>query len=496
MSLRTTNRVTFIGGGSYQWVPVLFRDMAVNPALSDTQFVLHDIDIARNEEIASACRAMAAKLGSAIHVVTENCLDKALQGATAVILCISTGGLEAMSQDIELPKKYGIYQPVGDSTGPGGIVRTLRNIPVVVDLVRRMERHCPNAWLLNLTNPMNQIVRAVQQTSNIRVIGLCHEFKSFMSTAKNVLGLTDWQNNISATIAGINHFSWVKELSYNGTDLLPALRRYALDGTDESSARRLAPAGEAATAPRKDIHPSHTLGGNRVKFQLFNDYGLIPYPGDRHLVEFFPYYLSEKTDRGAAFGVQLTSIDDRRKWMNYFKERLEKWTDADADSIPRGASDEGLAPILAALIAGGPATVQPATLPNTGQIVGLPLGTSVETLATFSNGGLFPHASGSLPAPIHALVAKHSANQDLTVEAALEGDRAKALQAMLADPLNNTNDVREISALLDELLEAHAHLLPQFFPRSASNGAASSVIPAPHRNGHTEAVEAVLSAAG
>ena len=157
-------KITFVGGGSYQWVPVLFRDIAVNPFLRETTFVLHDLVPERNEELAEACRAIARKAGSLIRVETEYDLVRALEGSAAVILCISTGGLDAMEIDLEIPKRYGIHQAVGDSTGPGGIFRTLRNIPVVVDLVRRMEAYCPGAWLLNLTNPMNQIVRAVQQT--------------------------------------------------------------------------------------------------------------------------------------------------------------------------------------------------------------------------------------------------------------------------------------------------------------------------------------------
>jgi alpha-galactosidase len=200
-----------------------------------------------------------------------------------------------------------------------------------------------------------------------------------------------------------------------------------------------------------------------VKFLLLEAYGLVPYPGDRHLVEFFPYFVSEKTHHGADFGVSLTSIHSRRvEWVGWYRQRMEEWTRDRPDSIPRQPSDEALAPILAALLSDGPPTVQPATMPNDGQVTALPTGTAVETMATFANGMVSPHASGSLPESIFALVQKHALNQDLMVEAALEGSRAKALQAMLADPLNNNNDFREIAAMLDELLRANASLLPQF----------------------------------
>lgn len=447
-------KISFIGGGSYQWVPTLFRDIAVNPALQEGQFVLHDIDPERNEELANVCRIIGRKVGSNIEVQTELDLDRCLEGAEAVVLCISTGGLEAMEHDVEIPKKYGIYQPVGDSTGPGGISRTLRNVPVIAAIASRMEALCPDAWLLNLTNPMDQIVRAVNRTSKIKVVGLCHEFMGFMGTLERVLGLTDWRREISVRIAGINHFSWVLEASANGMDAFPPLRDYLKNVAAEHAAE---------TGLANGVNLSQSLSGNHVKFALFETFGAVPYPGDRHLVEYFPYFLSDKTRHGLDFGVQLTSIEDRRgAWMTSFKERIAEWTSDAADSVPLEPSAESLAPILAALIGGGPATVQPATLANAGQVENLPLGSSVETLATFGSDGISPHASGALPLPILSLVHKHCLIQDLTVEGALTGDREQVLQAMLADPLNNNNDFREIGLMLDELLAANAAWLPQF----------------------------------
>ena len=447
-------KITFIGGGSYQWVPTLFRDIAVNPALREGRFVLHDIDPERNAELANVCRVIGRKVGANIEVETELDLDRSLEGAEAVVLCISTGGLEAMEHDVEIPKKYGIYQPVGDSTGPGGISRTLRNVPVVTAIASRMEALCPDAWLLNLTNPMDQIVYAVSRTSKIKVVGLCHEFMGFMGTLERILGLTDWRNEISVKIAGINHFAWVLEASANGRDAFPPLRDYLKNVATEHAAE---------SGPANGVNLSQSLSGNHVKFALFETFGAVPYPGDRHLVEYFPYFLSEKTRHGMDFGVLLTSIEDRKgAWMTSFKERIAEWTSDVADSVPLEPSAESLAPILAALIGGGPSTVQPATLMNTGQVENLPLGSSVETLATFDSASVSPHASGPLPLPILGLVHKHCLIQDLTVEGALKGDRDVVLQAMLADPLNNNNDFREIGRMLDELLAANAVWLPQF----------------------------------
>ncbi|MFZ4775115.1 MAG: hypothetical protein ACOYM3_07120 [Terrimicrobiaceae bacterium] len=445
------HKITFIGGGSYQWVPVLFRDLAVNPHLQNAEFVLHDIHPGRNAELAGICRIIAGKLISSVKVTAESDINKALAGAEAVILCISTGGLEAMEHDIEIPKKYGIYQPVGDSTGPGGISRTLRNVPVVTGLANLMEKLCPDAWLLNLSNPMGQIVRAIKKTSPIKVVGLCHEYMAFMDKVENLLGLEDWKRETSATIAGINHFAWITRLVIKGKDGLEILSEHLVAHQSPS-------AKNGASL----VNLSETLSGDRVKWELFKIYGALPYPGDRHLVEFFPHFLSDKTAHGGDFGVQLTSIEDRRTtWMDLFTNRIAEWTNDDPNSIPRKPSNESLVPILAALLEGVP-TIQPATLPNEGQVSNLPTGACVETLTTFERDAIAPHASGSLPDSVLALVHKHCLTQELTVDGAISGDRTKILQAMIADPLFNNNDFREVSQMLNELLEANADLLPQF----------------------------------
>lgn len=446
-----TPKITFIGGGSYQWVPTLFRDIAVNPALGHCTFVLHDIHAGRNQELTEACRKIAAKLHTTVQVEMENDFTAALQGAQIVVLCISTGGLDAMEADVEVPKKYGIYQPVGDSTGPGGISRTLRNVPVVAEIASQMEILCPEAWLLNLSNPMGQIVQAVHQTSSIKVVGLCHEYMGFMNKVQNLLGLTDWRAETSVTIAGVNHFAWVTKLNVNGADGLEMLRE------------RLEENGSDASVQHENlVNLSGALSGDQVKYALFRDYGFVPYPGDRHIVEFFPNFLSESTQYGKDFGVALTSIEDRRTiWMNNFLQKIEEWTSGGDDAVPREPSDESLAPIIAALL-GGETTIQPVTIPNQGQIVNLPLGSSVETLATFSQNMMSPHASGLLPPDILALVEKHCVIQDLTVEAALDGDYDKVLRAMIADPLNSRVDYHSIRTMLDEMLEANKEWLPQF----------------------------------
>ena len=156
---------------------------------------------------------------------------RALRRADAVVLTITTGAYESMESDLRIPYKYGIYQPVGDTVGPGGICRSLRNIPVVVDIARIMERVCPNAWLVNLTNPMSTLVRAVWRETNIRCVGLCHELYETLHVVEKLLDAKDWRKEFVFSAVGVNHLPWITELEYNGKDAFPEIRRRIAKGS-------------------------------------------------------------------------------------------------------------------------------------------------------------------------------------------------------------------------------------------------------------------------
>jgi len=151
------HKVTIIGGGSYNWTPTLVKDLLLRNSLRDSELVLMDIDPDRLAEVHRYCEFLQARIGSNWKITSTTGLVKALDSADAVILSISTGGYEAMHLDYTIPEKYGIYHTVGDTLGPGGISRALRNIPVVIDIARQMERVCPDAWLINITNPLARL---------------------------------------------------------------------------------------------------------------------------------------------------------------------------------------------------------------------------------------------------------------------------------------------------------------------------------------------------
>jgi len=167
-------KIAFVGGGSVQWTPKLVTDMALTETLASANLALHDIDADALELLTRACERIVGQVGGNLQVTATLDRAEALRGADFVILCVAIGGLAAVRNDLEIPERYGIYQPVGDTVGPGGLARGLRHIPFAVQVAREMEQLCPHAWMLNLTNPMTTICRGMIRTTNIRTIGLCH----------------------------------------------------------------------------------------------------------------------------------------------------------------------------------------------------------------------------------------------------------------------------------------------------------------------------------
>jgi alpha-galactosidase len=439
-------RICIVGGGSYNWGPVLLRDLAATPELAGT-VVLHDLDAAAGEELCRLGRMMVEATGSGLSIEANLDQREALRGADFVVVTITTGGLEAMRHDLEVPLRYGIRQPVGDTVGPGGLSRALRNVPVLVELARTMEQVCPDAWMINISNPMAALVRAVAKSTRIKVVGLCHEV---LGVRRRLAELFDAaEEGIELQVAGTNHLPWLLAVGVGEQDGLARLRRH------------LAAGGEIPLKTRPEAHLAPFQDRWRVKLALFDAYGYLPAAGDRHLAEFFPHFLSEAAGGGAEFGVLLTQIEHREAILRAAKERVRAWLDG-REPLPTGRSGEEVADVILALVTGRE-TVAVVNLPNRGQIDNLPREAVVETLGVVGAMGIRGIGVGDLPLGVLATVQPHVVNQELIVEAALTGDRRLAVQAFLGDPLvGAVGDFRVVPRLMEDLISANRAYLPQF----------------------------------
>jgi alpha-galactosidase/6-phospho-beta-glucosidase family protein len=437
-------RICIVGGGSYNWSPIMLRDIAAMKDLSG-MIVLHDIDPAALEDLQRLGRKIMSVAGANFTVEATTDLNEALRDAEFVIVTITTGGLEAMRHDLDIPRKYGIYQSVGDTVGPGGLSRALRNIPVMVEIARTIERVCPGAWLLNLTNPMTTLTRAINKTTNLKAIGLCHELFGVRGTLKEMFDARN--EDLQMRVAGVNHMIWLLDLKIRGRDGFQMIREYIDSG-------RQIPVRTSGAARLFPSFRDHW----QVKLALFNTYGYLPAAGDRHVAEFFPYFLTEETHAGEDYGVGLTLIEHRYEVARMAQTSVRSWIESDKP-LPVERSEEEVVDIIAA-IANGSSLYTIVNLPNRGQIDNLPREAVVETMGMVGPTGAYGVSVGALPRGVLNTVHPHVINQEMIVDAALAGDRQLALQALLNDPL--VRDFRSAPRMLDELLKAHADYLPQF----------------------------------
>ena len=239
-------KFAFIGGGSLQWGPQLMTDIALTPGLENSHVSLYDLNAELVEMMLHLGQVIGQQTGTGLQVSAETDRKRALEGADFVIFCIAQGGLAAMQADIEIPWRHGIAQPVGDTIGPGGISRALRHIPVVVEVAQEMESLCPDAWLLNLTDPMTTICRAVTKTTRIRAIGLCHEMHGVKRSLATLLNV-DYAA-IQVRAAGVNHLPWILHMDIDGENGFDLLHRWidehgvfarASEGMNSDSIQRL-----------------------------------------------------------------------------------------------------------------------------------------------------------------------------------------------------------------------------------------------------------------
>lgn len=421
-------KIVIIGAGSH-FTPGLLGDFTNAAELAGSTIVLHDIEPSGMAIMEKLGRRMVTEKGVELHI--ESTLDRkeALADADFVISTIRVGGLDAHRKDIEIPLKYDIYQGVGDTVGPGGLSVALRHIPVTVEFCRDMEELCPDAWMFNFTNPMTTICRAARKVTKIKIVGLCHGIFGTRRFLAGYLGVDVSRFQVQA--AGINHFTWIHDMRLDGEDAYPLLRKkYAESGP--------------STQP--------------VSFQLFDIYGLYPSPGDRHVAEFFGFYHRKEANGGAQYGLHLRDVDAMVSGKDEYWTKLTAQAEGEQPLSDYGSGEEVLGLIVALLQHKN--TIHVVNVPNRGAILHLPDEAVVELTAMVGADGMKSICVNELSEGITDLLNTRLGQQELTVDAALNGDKQLALQALLADPM--TRSVEDAQKLLDELLKAHAQHLPQF----------------------------------
>ncbi|MBV8950516.1 MAG: hypothetical protein JOZ99_06560, partial [Actinobacteria bacterium] len=349
-------------------------------------------------------------------------------------------------------------QSVGDSVGPGGISRALRNIPVLVGIARDMEELCPDAWLLNITNPMTTLCRAVTRTTSVKTVGLCHEIAGTRWTLANLLG--GGYDAVDLTITGVNHLPVITELRVDGVDGFERLRE--LVEHPEAHASELLEIDlpdDLDDTIRAQLTKGPVLASNRLKFELFRRFGALPGAGDRHLAEFFPGFLTESSGWGAQWGVKLTTIADRERDQGGHIERLEELLGM--EEVPTTPSGEIVAPLIDCFLTGTRREF-PLNLPNTGQCPDFPPDVIVESMGVADGDGIRGRDRAVAPPVLGEYLRRVSASQELTVEAALTGSRETAFEAMLADPLAGRIDFDQLACMTGEMIDATKQWLPQF----------------------------------
>jgi alpha-galactosidase/6-phospho-beta-glucosidase family protein len=452
-------KIGYIGGGSRYWAQIVMTDLALCPHLTG-EIALFDIDYPAAQENEKRGAAIFghpdAKTTFAVNAYKT--VAEALDGSDFVFLSILPGPMEMFANDIDIPAKYGILQTVADTTGPGGISRALRTVPTYLDYAHEILAHCPDAWVINYTNPMTLCTAALYAAEpDIKAFGCCHEvFGTQWSLARLVHDALDVpmprRQEIQTDIAGVNHFTFATAASWDGQDLYPLLKEFiAQEGfwDDQTKwALEFKAAGRWFTSRW------------RVACDFLRHFDALGAAGDRHLVEFVPWYLVSEENLHR-YGVILTPSSYRLgTWQPpQDTSAREHEQDASAETLEglRKSDEEGVEQMLALM------GIEPldtnVNLPNWGQIPELPLGVVVETNAQFRRNRLSPIVSNPLPGGVLSLVQRVVEVQQMTLQAAIDKEKELAFQALLNDPLC-TISVDQAWKMFDELLEANRAMLP------------------------------------
>lgn len=458
-------KITVIGAGSAQFGENTMSAIMRSQKLKGSALALVD----RNAESLDIVHRLANRLnrewdaGFVVSAHTNHA--EALDGSHFVVNAIEVGARENLwKQDFEIPLKYGVHQPYAENGGPGGFAHAARNIGPIMQIARDMEQACPDAWLINFTNPMIRICDAVNRHSKIKAVGLCHQIYAGygmvgVALAKDLgIEVPDGLTGMHAAVdqhplqlrvreqivplidiraAGLNHFTWILSIHdrRTGEDLYPLFRKrfFELDPKFEPLTR-----------------------------DIFSAFGLFPVPGDTHLCEYLPWMSDSQTKPWDKYNIRLYDWELFENVRGYQLDRLNEM--ASGNATIEGLLDtdsEGALEMIEHVAGAGNHYHLAANLPNAGQISNLPTGTVVETPVQVNGAGIHPVHVGALPEAIAELCRREVITAQLCVDAAVEGNREKALQCLLLDPV--ITDIDSAKKILNDYLTSYREYLPQFW---------------------------------
>ena len=452
-------QIAYIGGGSRGWAWTFMTDLALEPSMSGT-IRLYDID----EEAAKANEVIGNRVSAREEAVgkweykTYSTIGEALTGADFVVISILPGTFDEMAVDVHMPERLGIWQSVGDTAGPGGIIRALRTIPMYVTIAEAIRDYAPKAWVINYTNPMSLCVKTLYHVfPEIKAFGCCHEVfgtqKVLRGIVEEVYGLKDIpRQDIYVNVLGINHFTWFDYASYKGIDLFPVYKKYVDEHFEEGFKER-------------DTNWANSSFAccHRVKFDLFRRYGLIAAAGDRHLAEFMPGdedLKDPETVEGWKYG--LTTVDWRKNDLKNRLEKSHKLLAGEEEVELKPTGEEGI--LLIKALCGLDRMVSNVNIPNTNlQIPNLPADAVVETNAVFERDSIRPLVAGNVPENVKALLMPHIENHEYTLKAALTCDKELVVKAFMNDPNVKGKKCSEadVRKLVDDMIAGTIKYLPE-----------------------------------
>lgn len=451
-------KIAYIGGGSKQWARVFMNDLALAKDISG-EIALFDPDVEaaeRNKRIGDRINETKEAVSKWNYVVYSN-IDESLKNADFVVISILPGTFDEMRSDVHEPEKYGIYQPVGDTSGPGAVLRNMRTIPVYEGFARKIKKICPDAWVINFTNPMSLCVKTLYDVfPQIKAFGCCHEVfhaqKFFCCIAHEMLGIPQPdRSEIYTDVSGINHFTWITKAFYKDIDLMALLPDFIKKFYDN---------GYYEEGPADQYKTDMFAYANRVKMDMFNRYGVIGAAGDRHLAEFMnnKWYL-ESPEMVEYWKFRLTTVDFRVKQQ---QERIAD-TIAMADGtkpVKVEKSKEEAVELMKALL-GLETRVSNVNIPNRGQMPDYPMGAIVETNCVFSNNYLAPVTARPLPDGPKALVMRNLINNETLYNGVKERNLDTIFQSFINQPLCSTLSIADARKLFKTMIDNTATYLPE-----------------------------------